>query len=115
MNIATLANSCNTSPAAIRHYERLGLFDDRHVRRLPNGYRDFTPDAVRRLELIKLGQALGFSLTYMLTELQHWDDGTMPPNEKKAVLTTQLIHVKRKVAELTAVRQRIEDEIARNC
>lgn len=115
MNISELARHHHISPAAIRHYERLGLLDDSHVRRLPNGYRDFTPEASRRLGLIKLGQAAGFSLTTMRAELHHWDDGTMPPNRKKEVLHMQLRQIDQKIAELNATREHIKREIAKDC
>lgn len=115
MSIRELAREHGITPAAIRHYERRGLFDDRHVSRAPNGYRRFTALASQRLHLIKLGQLVGFSLGEMTSTLQHWDDGQMSVEEKKQALRTQLSQLRRRIEELRSIEQLIETEIAKDC
>jgi DNA-binding transcriptional MerR regulator len=107
MTIKQLAQAHNITPAAIRHYEKFGLFDDEHIVRLPNGYRVFTKGASARLNLIKLGQMSGFSLREMATELRHWCDGGLTPAQKKAVIAMQLARIDQKISELQQTRRRI--------
>lgn len=115
MSINELAQEHGITPAAIRHYERHGLFDARHVSRAPNGYRRFTPLASQRLQLIKLGQLVGFSLKDMTSRLRHWDDGQMSAEAKKQALRTQLAHLRRRIEELRSIEQLMEQEIAKTC
>jgi MerR family transcriptional regulator, copper efflux regulator len=104
MTIKQLAQIHNVTPAAIRHYEKLGLFDDGHIKRLPNGYRVFGKEASSRLNLIKLGQMTGFSLRQMTTELRHWCDGGLSPDQKLALLVQQVKGIDQKIAKLEAMK-----------
>lgn len=115
MSIKELAQEHGITPAAIRHYERYGLLDERHVTRGPNGYRRFTPLASRRLALIKIGQLVGFSLNDMTSTLRHWDDGEMSVDAKKHALRAQLAQVHRRIDELHSVESLIQEEIAKAC
>jgi DNA-binding transcriptional MerR regulator len=115
MQIKQLAQLHNISPAAIRHYEHLGLLDATHVQRLPNGYRDFTEAASRRIWLIKLGQSVGFSLDQMRTDLRCWDDGGISLFEKKAILRKQLESIEANIAQLQSTRDSLLREIEKEC
>jgi DNA-binding transcriptional MerR regulator len=55
-----LARETGVSPDTIRHYERLGLL--RKAVRSEGGYRLFTVDSVRRVEMIRSAVSAGFSL-----------------------------------------------------
>ncbi|MFF0293552.1 MerR family transcriptional regulator [Kitasatospora sp. NPDC004614] len=59
MRIGELAEQAGLSRDAVRFYERTGLLT---ARRLPNGYRDFPPEAVPWLRYVRTAQALGFTL-----------------------------------------------------
>ena len=107
MQIGELAHRHGMSTAMIRHYERLDLFDPDHVVRAPNGYREFTEGASARIRLIRIGQQAGFSLRQMRTELAHWADGTMAPEERAALLRRQLATIEAKLRELRASRRLI--------
>jgi DNA-binding transcriptional MerR regulator len=115
LTIQELAQLHGITPAAIRHYERLGLFDAQHVTRLTNGYRDFTQAASERLRLIRLGQAAGFSLRDMATRLKHWDDGGFSAAEKKDILAKQLEQIDEKIRQLEGIKQHILQEIEKEC
>jgi MerR family transcriptional regulator, copper efflux regulator len=60
VKIGELAAQLGIKPSAIRFYEASGLLPE--SRRMLNGYRDYGPEAVKRLQLILLAQRLGFSL-----------------------------------------------------
>ena len=67
---------------AIRYYERQQLLDERHITRLSNGYRSFTPAAIERLQHLKHARAQG----YTVAELRHlttaYDTGRLDAHER---------------------------------
>ena len=60
MKIGELAEQSGIAASTIRYYEREGLLPK--AQRGANGYRAYDGCALERLELIQLGQSLGFSL-----------------------------------------------------
>jgi DNA-binding transcriptional MerR regulator len=65
MKIGELANRSGLPASTIRYYEREGLLPK--AQRGANGYRVYQDRALERLELIQLGQNLGFSLDAIRT------------------------------------------------
>lgn len=65
-SIGQLAKRTRVNIETIRYYERRGLLPD--PPRRESGYRQYSHDAVARLEFIRRGKELGFSLTE-ITEL----------------------------------------------
>lgn len=98
MKIGELAKRSGLAASRIRFYEASGLI--KAVERRANGYRDYGPEAVWILEIITGAQRAGFSLE----EIRH----LLPvgPNgwEKDGLLDG----LKRKVAEIEAMQQRLE-------
>ena len=117
MKISELAQIHGITAGTIRHYESIGLFNESHVQRETNGYRNYSMAASKRLHLIKLGKQVGFSLKTMLTDLKHWDDddGSMLPAHKKAILNEQLLVISHRIAELEKTRRLLIAEIEKNC
>ncbi len=66
MRSAQLADTAGVNVETLRYYERRGLLPP--PPRRSSGYRDYPPEAVQRLRLIKQAQALGLSLEE-ITEL----------------------------------------------
>ena len=60
MTIGQLADAAGVATDTVRYYEKRGLLAE--PRRTPGGYRDYAPEAVRRLRALKRAQALGFTL-----------------------------------------------------
>ena len=60
MKIGELAERSGIPASTIRYYEKEGLLPK--VQRGANGYRFYQANALERLDLIQLGQKLGFSL-----------------------------------------------------
>ncbi|MCS0588104.1 MerR family transcriptional regulator [Massilia norwichensis] len=60
MKIGELAERSGIPASTIRYYEKEGLLPK--AQRGANGYRVYQDDALARLDLIQLGQTLGFSL-----------------------------------------------------
>jgi MerR family copper efflux transcriptional regulator len=65
MKIGELAEKSGIPASTIRYYEKEGLLPK--ARRGANGYRVYQDSALERLELIQLGQNLGFSLETIRT------------------------------------------------
>jgi len=65
MKIGELAERSGVPASTIRYYEKEGLLPK--ARRGANGYRDYQDGALERLDLIQLGQNLGFSLDTIRT------------------------------------------------
>jgi DNA-binding transcriptional MerR regulator len=65
MKIGELAQRTGIPASAIRYYEREGLLPK--AQRGANGYRVYQDGALERLDLIQLGQNLGFSLDAIRT------------------------------------------------
>lgn len=66
MRSAQLADTAGVNVETLRYYERRGLLPP--PPRRSSGYRDYPPEAVQRIRLIKQAQALGLSLEE-ITEL----------------------------------------------
>lgn len=105
MRIGELSRRTGLAPSAIRHYEREDMFSPGQVVRGPNGYREYGPEAVRRLELILAGRNAGFSLEQMRTQLRDWD--TMSDAQRLAALEGQLAVIDERRAELERGREAV--------
>ncbi|WP_420455006.1 MerR family transcriptional regulator [Rubrivirga sp.] len=60
MTTGQLAHAAGVATDTVRYYERRGLLAA--PRRTSGGYRDYGPDALRRLRALRRAQALGFTL-----------------------------------------------------
>lgn len=105
MRIGKLARLTGLAPSAIRYYEERDMFSPGQVVRLPNGYRDYTPAAQRRLELVLAGRAAGFSLHDMRHRMEHWED--MTDGERIALLAEQQELLEERIVALTESREGI--------
>lgn len=62
MKIGELAQQSGVATSTIRFYESKGLLPST---RSSNGYRQYTAESVRQIQLIRFSQSLGFSLDEM--------------------------------------------------
>ena len=63
MRIGEVARGAGVSVQAVRYYERRGLVPS--PARRGSGYREYAPNAVRQVRVIKWAQSLGFRLDQM--------------------------------------------------
>jgi len=60
LRIGALAAAAGVGVQTLRYYERRGLLTA--ARRTSAGYREYGPDAIRRVAFIRRAQAIGFTL-----------------------------------------------------
>jgi len=81
MKIQNVARQTGFTVHTVRFYEKEGLLDGRHVQREANNYRNYSDEAIERLNLIKKFQGIGFSLAEMKDILQDRDTHTRTNQE----------------------------------
>lgn len=102
MRISEVARRTGLSPSAIRYYEQEDMFSPGQIERASNGYRVYSPGALRRLGLIQAGRDAGFSLAEMKTRLRNWE--TLPDDDRVSLLETQLDVIDERIERLTKSR-----------
>lgn len=102
MRIGELAEASGTTTKALRFYEAAGLLPA--PERTSAGYRDYSPDAVSRLNFIRRSQAAGLTLARIREILAIRDGGLAPCAHVQELLSDRLADLDRQIAELTELR-----------
>jgi MerR family Zn(II)-responsive transcriptional regulator of zntA len=102
MRIGELATATGTTTKTLRFYEESGLLP--HTERAANGYRDYGPEALARLDFIRRGRAAGLTLAQIREVIDIRDAGDAPCHHVYQLLTARLLDVNRQIADLEALR-----------
>jgi MerR family transcriptional regulator, Zn(II)-responsive regulator of zntA len=102
MRIGELAAVSGTTTKTLRFYEREGLLPP--TERAANGYRDYGPEAVSRLDFIRRGRAAGLTLAQLREVIDIRDGGDAPCHQVYELLTERLADVNRQIDDLQLVR-----------
>ncbi|HJS94252.1 MAG TPA: heavy metal-responsive transcriptional regulator [Solirubrobacteraceae bacterium] len=105
MRIGELAEAAGTTAKTLRFYEEQGLLPE--AERTPSGYRDYTPEAVVRIDFIHRGQAAGLTLAQVRQILDIRDDGQAPCGHVQDLLDSRLADLDEQIAQLVALRETI--------
>jgi len=111
MLIKELANRIGFSIDTIRFYEKQGLLDDTHFQRSANGYRHYSEASLQRLNLIKMGQAAGFTLNEMRQAIHAWETDELTPQEKEFYLCRKLEEIDQKMNALNNIKAYLQAKI----
>jgi len=103
MKIGELSTLTGVAASAIRFYESSGLLQP--AERGANGYRSYGDAALQRLQMIQLGQRLGFGLDQLRQLFAACTDG-LPHELILQGLDERLAHTEQLMADLA--RQRSE-------
>jgi MerR family mercuric resistance operon transcriptional regulator len=95
----------------IRYYERRRLLPK--PPRTTSGYRQFSPDAARRLRFIKRAQELGFSLDEVRDLLTLGTDPRQNRTTIRARAQVKIDDINRKIAALTAMKETLHELVNR--
>ena len=97
-----LARAAGVSPDTVRHYERRGLLD--LPRRLDNGYRQYGPESLERVLLIRRALAIGFTLAELAPVLRSRAAGRPPCRRVRALAGKKLEELEAQLGELARLR-----------
>ncbi|HLJ47677.1 MAG TPA: heavy metal-responsive transcriptional regulator [Bryobacteraceae bacterium] len=100
-----LARLCGVSPDTLRHYERVGVLG--RPRRTPAGYRQYPPEAVTRVRLVRRALQIGFKLEELAPILRIRDGGGAPCRQVRSLAESKLGQVEEQIAELSALRDHL--------
>ncbi len=112
MWIGTLAARCNVSRDTIRLYEAQGLLRPRRGGQGTHGYRVYSEHDVRRVQLVRQAQTLGFSLKEIGSLIDLWAGRTLAPAGKRRVLADKIAEVDRRIDALRTLRTQLADALA---
>jgi DNA-binding transcriptional MerR regulator len=110
LRASELARLAGVSTDTLRLYERKGLLP--RARRASNGYREYSPDALARVRLVRQAVALGFSLDELVRIVKVRDQGGAPCGEVRALGAEKLVVLDDRIDELTRARERLRSVLA---
>jgi MerR family transcriptional regulator, copper efflux regulator len=108
MFIGELAEMTGISAHTIRFYEKGGLLDGTRVQRGDNNYRCYSSDTVERLQLIKQGQAAGFTLAEIRDLISAWQSGEISVDEKVRIVHHKITDIAHRIRELEQMKAYLE-------
>ena len=111
MNIGEVAERSGLPAKTIRYYEDVGLIP--RPGRSDAGYRQYTERDLATLRFVQRARSLGFSVKEVSALLTLWFDPSRASAEVKAVASTHLGDIDRKIAELQAMRRTLVDLVER--
>ena len=94
----------------LRHYERMRVLP--LPRRTSSGYRQYPPEAVDRVRLVRRAMALGFSLEELSKLLTVRDRGGAPCRQVQALAVQKLAMLDRQINDLVALRGHMQKIVA---
>jgi DNA-binding transcriptional MerR regulator len=106
MRSGELARRAGISADTLRHYETLGLLPA--PRRTLGNYREYSPEGVERVQLIRNALAMGFSLKELGSILRIRDAGGIPCGEVRRLAASKVAAIAAQIEELTAYREHLE-------
>lgn len=108
--IGDLARATDTKVETIRYYERIGLLPA--PARTAGNYRSFRVKHLNRLSFIRRARDLGFSLAQVRALLGLSDQRDRSCTDVDAIAREHLAEVRRKIADLTALRRELDSIIS---
>ncbi len=112
MRIGEVAEAAGLAAQTIRFYERRGLLPP--PRRGANGYRDYGPSTLTRLQFIRSAQGAGLALVDIASILDLRRDGTVPCAHVHSLLLTKRQDVRARRRELATLEAELDGLISRS-
>lgn len=100
MNIGEAARRSGLPTKTIRYYESIGLVSPT---RLPNGFRDYDEEAVRKLRFIGCARSLGFSVEECRALIDLFEDRSRPASEAAALARPHIDSIRLRIEMLHAL------------
>jgi DNA-binding transcriptional MerR regulator len=100
-----LARIAGVSTDTLRHYERKGVLA--RPLRAANGYRQYSPSALERVQLVRRALTVGFTLDELAKVLRVRDQGGAPCGEVRALAAAKLAEVETRLRDLRNLRNEL--------
>jgi len=104
-----LADLAGVSRDTLRHYERKGVLP--RPFRGHNGYRNYPPEALQRVQLVRRALSVGFTLDELAKVLKVRDAGGAPCEEVRKLAAQKLLNVQEQLRELTKLRNDLQETL----
>ena len=111
MNIGTVAQRTGLSAKTIRYYEAVGLVAASG--RTASGYRAYSQEDVRLLQLVARARSLGFSIEDCRGLLGLYRDQRRASADVKALALARIGEMERKIGELQAMKATLQELVGR--
>jgi DNA-binding transcriptional MerR regulator len=111
MLIGELCKKAGITKDCIRHYESLGLIDSTSRLAGSRTYREYDDETLKRLELIKYGKSLLFTLREIKPLLDLFMSNKLPKAQRRYRLEQKLSDIEDKIRDAQRVRKRLIDKI----
>jgi MerR family transcriptional regulator, copper efflux regulator len=102
MLISELAAKTGVSTDTIRFYEKEGLLQPDGATRGDNNYRQYTDEAIEKLNFIIQGKKLGFTLKEIKTIIAEWD--SVLPEQAADFIQLKVERIEEKISQLQEFR-----------
>jgi MerR family transcriptional regulator, Zn(II)-responsive regulator of zntA len=102
VRIGELAAKAGITTKTLRFYEETGLLPPPD--RAANGYRDYGPAFLSRLDFVRRGRAAGLTLAQIREVIEVRDGGDAPCSHVYRLLTERVADVDRHIADLQVLR-----------
>ena len=107
--ITELSKQTGVPVHTIRYYENFGLFKgSKKADVKSNNYTYYGEDIVYKLNLIRDGKSVGFTLSELKNLVEMWSNKGFTKVQKMGVLNEKLDHLEEKIKQLEAMKQQIE-------
>jgi MerR family transcriptional regulator, copper efflux regulator len=106
MRIGELARRAGVNVQTVRYYERRGLLPE--PERRASGYREYTGGMLARLQFIRRGQELGFTLAEIEELLALRTDPQTPAAAVKARAEAKVSDIEAKIRDLRQIQHALE-------
>ena len=104
MLIGELAEKSGFSRDTIRYYEKIDLIKVHKKSRRENNYKEYSPETLERLVIIKRAKNLGFSLTEIKELIESWLYKTLTQDERIEVFNHKIQKVEQTIQKLEEVK-----------
>lgn len=110
--IGALAGRANTTKDTVRHYDELGLLKSRQRQAGSRLYKEFHPECIERIEIIKSAQAVGFTLAEIKISFNDYYDGQLDLDWQINAVEQKLIQIRKQQANINLVIEMLDARLS---
>jgi MerR family transcriptional regulator, copper efflux regulator len=110
MLISELSQKTGVSKDTLRFYDKAGLLNSSN-KRGENNYRNYDDEAVARLEFIKHGKSLGFTLSEIRKAMDEWD--RLSTKDKARITRNKIEEMDEKISQFQEYKCHLVEKLKR--